>query len=169
MPKANLPGFTAGASLYPAGRYFRTPRAAKNILEPMNTVHPELMSQGGEMINVHDCPPGFLGLGEGENLTCISDPTIGNGGGVPGGGAGGVPFGGGDGGGSGASGYKPTEGGTCHAESGYNRVNSGKYKYSAGDWECCGAKMSNGSQFCLGCQTDKKGNSSICKNGKAPQ
>jgi len=128
-----------------------------------------MMSQGGEVINVHGCPPGFLGLGEGESMTCIADPTYGDGGGLPGGGTGGVSFGGGDGGGSASSVFRPTVGGACHAEKGYNHVNNGKYKYEAGEWECCGPKLSDGTQFCQGCDTDKKGNSTICQNGKAPQ
>ena len=169
MARTNLPGFSANASLYQTHRRYRTQSLAVDPASRMSAIHPEMMSQGGEVINIGGCSPGFLQLGEGSSMTCIPDPTLPGGGGDigGGGGVGGVGFGGGGGSGSGAPGYHPTEGGKCHADSGYNHVNSGNYKYEAGDWECCGKKMSDGSKTCLGCQTDRKGNSSICANGNA--
>jgi hypothetical protein len=55
-----------------------------------------------EHIHVHDCRPGFVEVGEGDNATCIEDPWWGWGGG--GGGGGGDERGGGGGGGGGRAG-----------------------------------------------------------------
>ena len=119
----------------------------------MSAVYPEMMSQGGEVINVGGCSPGFLQLGEGSSMTCIPDPTLPGGGGDIGGG-GGVGGGGfGGGGGSGSDDFKPTQGGKCHASnSSGDHVNEGKYDETRSGWRCCSAKTSDGKQLCLPCE-----------------
>jgi hypothetical protein len=62
--KMSMPRFTAATSFYKTGGYYQTSRHAISV--------PTQMIRGMlEIIEVHDCPPGHLAFGEGENMTCV--------------------------------------------------------------------------------------------------
>jgi hypothetical protein len=66
----NMPSFTAEASLYKTGEHYRS--------VPYNpsaqTVRP--VWPAAEVIEIHDCAPGFIKLGEGPNTICFPDPNL---------------------------------------------------------------------------------------------
>src|SRR5262245_34902176 len=62
-------GFTAELSLYQPSRHYRTSRHALTTSRQMNN----LRLARAEEIEIFDCGPGFLTLGEGENTICIPD------------------------------------------------------------------------------------------------
>jgi hypothetical protein len=100
------PRFTAAASLYKTNGHYRTGGDAITLPRLIiGKIYP------AEVIEVYGCTPGFLPLGEGENMICIPDPTVfgGNGGGSDGGGTdGGPPGRGGAGTGTGRGGRDRT-------------------------------------------------------------
>jgi len=72
----NMLRFTAEASLYKMSGHYHTGRHAINLPTQMiSTIYP------AEVIEVYGCNPGFVPLGEGENMVCIPDPTLGGDGG----------------------------------------------------------------------------------------
>jgi hypothetical protein len=88
----NMLRFTAEASLYKMSGHYHTGRHAINLPTQMiSTIYP------AEVIEVYGCNPGFVPLGEGENMVCIPDPTLGGDGGP---GDGGGPYDDGEPGGS---------------------------------------------------------------------
>ena len=165
----NMPRFTAGASLYRTNRHYRTGRNRQAIHLPASTI--ETIHPAREVIEVHNCPPGWTDYGG----TCFPDPLTepsGGGGGGPGpgtggGGEGGVP---GPGGGGTPTPHqkppkvpstqrppRPQEGMACNA---FIRSKKGDSydipdgRYSKGtstlsDWNCCDSNR------CIGC--GKKG------------
>jgi hypothetical protein len=99
-------GFTAEFSLYKAGRHYRTdmdPLISSRRMDGLRLAR-------AEEIEIFDCGPGFLKLGEGENTICIPDPSwSGDGGsGAPGGPFEDWPGGGGAGDGSSDKPDKPS-------------------------------------------------------------
>jgi hypothetical protein len=65
----NTPSFTAEASLYKTSRHYRSiPYNAS--AQSVSPVWP-----AAEVIEIHDCNPGFIKLGEWPNMTCIPDPN----------------------------------------------------------------------------------------------
>src|SRR5438132_1431742 len=90
-----MPGFSAAASIYRKDRQFPGVRQAANLsTQSIRTIYPAM-----EIIEVSDCPPGHIKLGDGENIVCIPVSS-------PGGHEGPIPpsppgDGGGDGGGGG--------------------------------------------------------------------
>jgi hypothetical protein len=60
----SMPGFTAATSFYKTSGYYQTSRHAISV--PTQIIRGML-----EIIEVHDCPPGHLAFGEGENMTCV--------------------------------------------------------------------------------------------------
>jgi hypothetical protein len=85
-----LVGFSAEASLYKTSGQYRSSVLGGRLAVLMSgAVRPAM-----EVIEIEGCAPGFLQLGEGDNMVCIPDPSwAGNGGdtgpGLPGGGRGG--------------------------------------------------------------------------------
>ena len=67
---ANMPGFNAGASLYKTSGHYRTDRYNLST-ETASPIRPS-----AEVIEINDCNPGFIKLGEWPNMTCIPDPNI---------------------------------------------------------------------------------------------
>ena len=61
----NMPGFTAGASLYRTNRHYRTGRNRQAIHLPAPTI--ETIHPAREVIEVHSCPPGWTDYGG----TCV--------------------------------------------------------------------------------------------------
>jgi hypothetical protein len=66
----NMPSFTAEASLYKTSEHYRA--------VPYN---PSAQSgspiwPAAEVIEIHDCAPGFIKLGEGPNMICFPDPNL---------------------------------------------------------------------------------------------
>jgi hypothetical protein len=141
VTRTSLPGFTADPSFYRMKAYYQSSRNANTSATLTGGIYPELARQGGEVINVEGCSPGFLQLGEGSSMTCIPDPTL--------------PGGGGDigVGGSGSNNFRPTQGGKCHASTSTGHlVNEGTYDATRSGWRCCSAKTSDGKQLCLPCE-----------------
>jgi hypothetical protein len=66
--KLSIPAFTAEASLYKASGHYWTGQYSWSA-QTVGPVWPTL-----EVIEVHDCSPGFIKLGEWPNMTCIADP-----------------------------------------------------------------------------------------------
>jgi len=96
----NMPGFTAAATLYKTSGHYQTSRNMINL--PTQMIRAAM-----ERIEVEGCRPGFLQLGEGENMVCI-DPFDPFGTGGHDGGGGPEPSDGGGGGkGSGGGGTEP--------------------------------------------------------------
>jgi hypothetical protein len=89
----NMPSFTAEASLYKTNEHYR----AVPYNPSAQTVSP--VWPAAEVIDIHDCAPGFVKLGEGPNTICIPNPLLtggdGDGEGPPGNGG---PTAGGNGG-----------------------------------------------------------------------
>lgn len=69
-----IPGFTAEASLYNMSGHHQVGRRAINSprRQIINAVQPALQRE--ERIEVFDCGPGFIGIGEGANLECFPNP-----------------------------------------------------------------------------------------------
>lgn len=65
--------FTAEASLYKINAWYQTSGRVNNpSVRMINRIYSAMMD---ETIEVFGCRPGFLQLGEGENMTCIPDPS----------------------------------------------------------------------------------------------
>jgi hypothetical protein len=78
----STPGFTAEASLGAPSEHYRTARRASHLpTHVASPIHPAL-AVGEETINVVGCPPGYLQIGQGENITCVLPPQPG--GSIPG-------------------------------------------------------------------------------------
>jgi len=92
----NIPGFNADATLYKTSGHYLTSRNMINLSTQM--IYPS-----AEVINVEGCRPGFIQLGEGDNMVCIdpNDPFH------RGGGSSGFSTGGGGGGGTGTQAHRP--------------------------------------------------------------
>jgi hypothetical protein len=88
-----VPGFNAEASLHRIGHYEASGKTIDSPAKMSGKIHP------AEVIEVFSCNPGFLELGEGENMVCIPDPSWAQGGGDAPGGPHEEPYGGGGGGG----------------------------------------------------------------------
>jgi hypothetical protein len=95
-----VPGFNAEASLHRIRHYGAIGKAIDSTAKMSGKIHP------AERIEVYGCNPGFLELGEGENMVCIPDPSWGGGGGAPHGGEH-EPTGGGPGSGGGGGRPRP--------------------------------------------------------------
>ncbi len=89
----NVPTFTAECSLYKTSGHYQTSRnAIKLARHTGDTIDPALGISDEGPIEVHSCRPGFVQIGEGQNMVCVdpTDPfgTRGHDGGGPGGGDG---------------------------------------------------------------------------------
>jgi hypothetical protein len=82
-----IPAFTAETSLYKTSGHYRTGRY---------NLSAETIRPAAEVIEIHDCAPGFLKLGEWPNMTCIPDPNDTGGDGEGPGPGDGLPTGGGN-------------------------------------------------------------------------
>lgn len=69
-----IPGFTAEASLYNMSGHHRVCNRVINShrRQIINAVQPALQRE--ERIEIFDCGPGFIGIGEGANLECFPNP-----------------------------------------------------------------------------------------------
>jgi hypothetical protein len=97
-----MPQFTAEASLYRAGRHYRTCRSLGDIRSPSPTtrvVHPAREMEE-EVIHVHSCAPGWIDIGGSCWPAPLTEPSSGG----TGGGSGLPSGGGGSGGGGGGMG-----------------------------------------------------------------
>ena len=166
MKTTNMPGFTAGDSLYKMSGHYRTGRPAITLPTPIiSEIYP-----AREVIEVHSCPPGWTDYGG----TCFPDPLTepssggGGGGGMPGGGDGGP------GGGGGPPGpmptptrpptkYHPTPFGKCHVRGG--TIDKGLYLYdpAKGNWECCREATGGSGLTCVVCE--ENGVKNPCRDG----
>jgi hypothetical protein len=106
----NTPGFNAAASLYKTSGHYLSSRNMINLSTQMaGAIHP------AEVIEVEGCRPGFIQIGEGDNMVCIdpNNPWAGRGGGSSGFGTGSGGGGGRGGGGGGGSRGTKTPGHFC--------------------------------------------------------
>lgn len=83
----NMPTFTAEASLYETSGHYRAGRCTiDSSAQPNSAVWPAMKD---EQIEIHDCPVGFIKVGEWPNMACVLIPPGGGGGengGIPPGG-----------------------------------------------------------------------------------
>jgi hypothetical protein len=66
----NMPSFTAEASLYKTSEHY----SAVPYNPSAQSVSP--VWPAAEVIEIHDCAPGFIKLGEGPNTICFPDPNL---------------------------------------------------------------------------------------------
>ncbi len=153
----NIPGFVAEASLYQASRHYQTTGRSIGLCEQniggINTV---MMADTDGPIRVYGCQPGYLQLGEGEDMVCVnpSDPY-----GI-GGHDGGVPTSGGIGAGSGSGSGGRTKPAPAHCRSAENwsEIIGAQWRQncSTNKTTCCLNKANQCQETC--------GSDSTCKN-----